>query len=105
MKELEVENARLKKMYAELSLVHNAFKRCKEKKAVGPDKKKEMVKYMQQIHQLSQRQACKVIRLPRSSYAYTKVVKPTDHLITEQLSVLADKHPLHRLLEMPSQAA
>ena len=52
-----------------------------------------MVEYMQQIHQLSQRQGCKVIRLPRSSYAYTKVVKPTDHLITEQLSVLVDKHP------------
>ena len=52
---------------------------------------------MQQIHQLSQRQGCKVIRLPRSSYA---LVKPTDHLITEQLSVLVDKHPSishHRL--------
>ena len=32
LKELEVENARLKKMYAELSLVHNAFKDAVEKK-------------------------------------------------------------------------
>ena len=32
LKELEQENARLKKMYAELSLVHNAFKDAVEKK-------------------------------------------------------------------------
>ena len=32
LKELQVENARLKKMYAELSLVHNAFKDAVEKK-------------------------------------------------------------------------
>ena len=32
LKELEQENARLKKMYAELSLVHNALKDAVEKK-------------------------------------------------------------------------
>lgn len=32
LKELEEENARLKKMYAELSLVHHAFKDAVEKK-------------------------------------------------------------------------
>ena len=32
LKELEQENARLKKMYAELSLVHHAFKDAVEKK-------------------------------------------------------------------------
>jgi len=32
LKELELENARLKKMYAELSLVHHAFKDAVEKK-------------------------------------------------------------------------
>jgi len=32
LKELEVENARLKKMYADLSLVHEAFKDAIEKK-------------------------------------------------------------------------
>ena len=32
IKELEQENARLKKMYAELSLVHHAFKDAVEKK-------------------------------------------------------------------------
>jgi putative transposase len=32
LKELEIENARLKKMYADLSLVHEAFKDAVEKK-------------------------------------------------------------------------
>lgn len=35
MKDLEEENARLKKMYAELSLVHNALKDVMEKKFPG----------------------------------------------------------------------
>jgi len=35
IKELEQENARLKRMYAELSLVHHAFKDAVEKK-LGP---------------------------------------------------------------------
>jgi putative transposase len=32
LKELEIENARLKKMYADLSLLHEAFKDAVEKK-------------------------------------------------------------------------
>ena len=32
LKELEIENARLKKMYADLSIVHDAFKDAIEKK-------------------------------------------------------------------------
>jgi putative transposase len=32
MKSLEVENSRLKKMYAEISLLHHAFKEAVEKK-------------------------------------------------------------------------
>ena len=52
-----------------------------------------MVEYMQETHQLSQRQACKVVRLSRSSYAYTKVVNSTDDLIIASLSALVDKHP------------
>jgi len=34
MKELEIENARLKRMYADLSLVHYALKDAVEKKAI-----------------------------------------------------------------------
>ena len=48
---------------------------------------------MQQIHQLSQRQACKAISLPRSSFAYQKVDRPVDRLIMDELSALVDKHP------------
>ena len=52
-----------------------------------------MVEYMQETHQLSQRQACKVVRLSRSSYTYTKAVNFTDDLIIASLSTLVDKHP------------
>lgn len=52
-----------------------------------------MVEFMQQSHHLSLPQACKVMRLPRSSYAYIKVVNPSDLLISDSLSALVDKHP------------
>ena len=52
-----------------------------------------MVEFMQQTHRLSQRQACKVVRLPRSSFAYRKTGRPSDQLIMDELSALVDKHP------------
>jgi len=52
-----------------------------------------MVEYMQQTYQLSQRQACKVVRLPRSSYTYIKAIKLIDDDIIQELSVLVERHP------------
>lgn len=52
-----------------------------------------MVEYMQDVHQLSQRQACKVVKLPRSSFAYSKVGRIKDDPIIEALTFLVDKHP------------
>ena len=63
------------------------------KKAIGSDKKKQMVEYMQDFHQLSQRHACKVVKLPRSSFAYSKVGRIKDDPIIEALTLLVDKHP------------
>jgi putative transposase len=47
---------------------------------------------MKQEHELSIRQACKVVDLPRSSFQYQK--KPKDDAeVIEQLQALVDKHP------------
>ncbi len=46
MKELEEENARLKRMYANLSLVHEALKDADCKKAIEPDDKRSLVDHM-----------------------------------------------------------
>lgn len=52
-----------------------------------------MVEYMQQTHQLGQRQACKAVRLPRSSFSYKQVGKPRDGPIIEELTLMVDNGP------------
>ncbi|WP_240773456.1 IS3 family transposase [Pontibacter sp. SGAir0037] len=92
MKELEEENARLKKMFAELSLVHHALKDAVEKKPLEPDEKKALVGFMVEEHGVSVRQACKAAGLPRSSYQYSPVERD-DNLVEEELRLLVEKHP------------
>ncbi len=106
LKDLEEENARLKKMYAELSLVHYAFKDAVEKKALRSEQKKTLANHMIEEHSISVRQACKQVNLPRSTFLYVPREK-TDQPIIEQLSFLTDKHPaigfwmcFHRLRAM-----
>ena len=47
---------------------------------------------MAQEHELSVRQACEVVNLPRSTYRYKKKEKD-DAVVIEQLQLLVDKHP------------
>ena len=71
-------------------LVHNAFRDAVEKSCrVRPEKTDE---HMLQTLQLSQRQACKVIRLPRSSFACQKIDRLDDQLIMDELSALVEKY-------------
>lgn len=92
IKELEAENARLKRMYADLSLVHHALKDAVEKKARWLVVKRELADYMCSEHGVSQRQACTCLRLPRSSYRYRPKPK-SDEPIMDALRSLVDKHP------------
>lgn len=54
LKELETENARLKRMYADLSLTHHAAG-CRSKKAIAPAQRAELVDLMVQEHGISAR--------------------------------------------------
>ena len=59
-------------MYANLSLVHEALKDAVAKKLVMPAQKGSLVEYMVTTHKISQRQACKAVRLPQSSSRYKR---------------------------------
>ena len=69
-KKLENENRRLKRMFADLSLQHDALKDVIEKKALRPAEKRKLVDYMRQTHGLSQRGACCAIGISRLVYHY-----------------------------------
>jgi putative transposase len=57
-----------------------------------PELKTESVEFLTTTHSLSKRQACAIVKLPRSSYSYDKKVK-RDEPIIESLNQLVEKHP------------
>lgn len=77
MKELEEENSRLKRMYAELSMINDAMKSVIEKKW-APDEKREIMQALKK-HGLSVRQASSAAGLPRSTAGYIKRPRTIDH--------------------------
>lgn len=64
---------------------------------VDPQAKKTTVKYLQDHHQLSERQACGLLAFNRSSYRYQ--AKPSkDELIKARLKTLATQYPVYGYL-------
>ncbi len=90
MKELEAENSRLKRMYAELSLDHSVLKDVISKK--GWALRQETVS-RGNCNRVSSscRESCKLIKLPRSPYYYRSV--KDDRALIESLQQLAFQHP------------
>lgn len=91
VKELEEENSRLKRMYAELNMINDALKHVIEK-SLTPDQKREVVQYLVQNWSLSECQACKQVMLPRSTCLYVKQPKQDEEII-DALTSLITKHP------------
>jgi len=71
LKELEEENQRLKRMFADLGLEHQALKDIIQKKTIKPDARRDLASYAMQEYGLSERQGMwdfeiKPIRVPVS---------------------------------------
>lgn len=70
LKELEEENARLKRMYANLSLDHEILKDIITKKRLGPCQQRELAEEAVKDYRVSVSRACRIARLPKSQYYY-----------------------------------
>ncbi|MGQ3133723.1 MAG: IS3 family transposase [Flavobacteriales bacterium] len=93
VKELEEENSRLKRMYAELSMINDALKDVIGKKAVKPDHKRAIAHQLIKEYGLSMRQACVQAGLSRSGLHRRQHPSSTDLEIAQALRALVDKHP------------
>ncbi|WP_394342708.1 IS3 family transposase [Sandaracinomonas limnophila] len=91
LKELEEENFRLKRMFAELSLDHSVLKDVISKKGWGPAKQRELTQQIVEEYEIPVSRACKLTKLPRSQYYYQS--KKDDTEVIEVLQDLAFKHP------------
>lgn len=65
LKQLEEENAKLKKLVADLSLDKVMLQDVLSKKMVGPAEQREAVMYLQAVYDASERRSCRVLRLHR----------------------------------------
>ncbi len=84
LKALEDENAKLKKLLAEAMLDNAILKDVASKKLVTPDVKRDVVAHVCAQHGVSQRRACEVLSLDRSSMQY-RGVRADDALIREAM--------------------
>ncbi|MCF3108539.1 IS3 family transposase [Niabella sp. CC-SYL272] len=91
MKELEEENARLKRMYANLAMDNEILRDLFSKKGLGPATKRQLSKELVKERKIPVSRACKIISLPRSQYYYASV--KDDSAVIEALQELAFAHP------------
>ncbi|MCP0914258.1 IS3 family transposase [Legionella sp. 27cVA30] len=92
MKQLEEENAKLKRMFADLSLENRALKDVIGKKALKPAEKREMADYLVNEYGMSLRQSCAALSLSRTGYYYQPAVNKDETVIKELMEV-TERYP------------
>ncbi|MBK9295102.1 MAG: IS3 family transposase [Oligoflexia bacterium] len=89
LKLLEDENRKLKKLVADLSLDNMILKDVKLKKVVGTQAKRDAAEYSIKDHQISQRHACALFTLSRSTYKYKPKQSDRNEFLKIKLKSLA----------------
>ncbi|XOU55396.1 IS3 family transposase [Allohahella sp. A8] len=92
MKELEAENARLKKMYAEERIKAEIRKEALGGKVVRPSQRREMARAAVEKHGLSIRLSCECLSISETCYRYRSRLSGENAQIEEWLLRLTDTH-------------
>ena len=93
LKELEQENARLKKLVADLSLDEGPPAGGVAGKNLSPAAQRTAVEHVQQVLGISQRQVCRALGFARSTIRYQPVVRGDEATIVEAMARYRAKHP------------
>ncbi|TKG09547.1 IS3 family transposase [Vibrio breoganii] len=90
MKELEDENRRLKKMYAEERLKAEVISEAMGKKVVKPCERRKMAQHSVANNTISIRQACRWFSVSETCYRYQSKGQPENEQIAQLLTELAE---------------
>ncbi|MEL6394356.1 MAG: IS3 family transposase, partial [Planctomycetota bacterium] len=88
-KELERENAQLKKLVAELSLDKRMLQDVAFGKLLSPRKTRDAVHALRARYRVSERRACRVLRQPRSTQRYAPIERDDELPLTRRIIELA----------------
>jgi len=91
MKELEAENARLKKMYADVQLQNDVIKEAMKKKVVKPSQRRAMAKDAVCKGWLNIGQACEVFSISQTCYRYQPKLSDENEAIASCLELLVKR--------------
>ncbi|AZR22575.1 IS3 family transposase [Xanthomonas vasicola] len=92
LRDLETEHSKLKRMYAELAMENHALKDVIAKKPVDPAHKRPLLAWLVEQHGWSERRACAVVGVARSTARYRR--RPDrDEEVIALLSELAERFP------------
>jgi putative transposase len=92
LKELERENTKLKKMFAEELLRNRVLSYVCEKKAVSPAARRAYAQEVVSAKVCSQRQACQFLRLARSTFRYRgRPPRPAAEQLWKRLLALSEE--------------
>jgi len=91
LRELETENARLKKIVADQILDMSAMKELLAKNLVTPMARRKAVGFLMTEMGLSERRGCRIVGLPRSVYQYQPVAS-NDATVVDRLKELASQN-------------
>ncbi|MCK0512352.1 IS3 family transposase [Aromatoleum buckelii] len=92
MKELEAQNARLKKMYAEERLKADILKEAMGKKVTRPSRRREMAKEVVARRGIPIRLACDIFQVSETCYRYEAKRNSENQEIADWLMRLTDNH-------------
>ena len=93
LKELEMENAKLKRMYAELALENAAIKDVLSR-TVTPAARRQAIEVLTTAHRLSVRRACRVVGLARAArYAPPVDATARDAAVIDRLQRVVETNP------------
>ncbi|WP_430641187.1 IS3 family transposase [Brevundimonas albigilva] len=90
LKALEDENARLKRMLADAMLDNVALKDLLGEKVVTPAGYREAAGHLQAAYEMSERRACRVLGVDRTSVRY-QATRPDDGALRDRLKALAQE--------------
>ena len=92
LKDLERENARLRRLVADLSLEKQILKDVASGKLVSPERRRQAVSRIREKYGLSERHACRIVSQPRGTQRYVPTLRADEDALTQAIVALASQY-------------